>query len=45
MFVEVEGEGESRKLKFHATKKDEMQGHALAGVGESTGSAAGASGP
>ena len=31
--VEVEGEDESKQLKFHATTKEEAQGHALAGVG------------
>jgi ATP-dependent Clp protease ATP-binding subunit ClpC len=32
--VEVEGDDESRKLKFVPTTKDELQGHALAGVGD-----------
>ncbi|MGC8639636.1 MAG: AAA family ATPase, partial [Isosphaeraceae bacterium] len=31
--VEVEGDEESRKLKFVPTTKEEIQGHALAGVG------------
>jgi ATP-dependent Clp protease ATP-binding subunit ClpC len=33
IIVEVEGEDESKRLKFHATTKNEAQGHALAGVG------------
>ena len=31
--VEGEGEGDSKRLKFQATTKQEAQGHALAGVG------------
>ncbi|MGZ3303399.1 MAG: ATP-dependent Clp protease ATP-binding subunit [Isosphaeraceae bacterium] len=31
--VEGEGEGDSKRLKFQATTKQETQGHALAGVG------------
>ena len=40
--VEVEGEDESRRLKFQATTKEELQGAELAGVGGESGLASGA---
>ena len=40
--VEVEGEEESRRLKFRAITKDELQGAELAGVGGESGLASGA---
>jgi ATP-dependent Clp protease ATP-binding subunit ClpC len=40
--VEVEGEEDSRRLKFRATTKDELQGAELAGVGGESGLASGA---
>ena len=42
--VDVEGEGDSRRLKFQATSKEETQGPALAGVGGEAGTSAGPAG-
>ncbi|HMF38672.1 MAG TPA: ATP-dependent Clp protease ATP-binding subunit, partial [Isosphaeraceae bacterium] len=42
--VEVEGEGESRRLKFQAITKQGAQGHALAGVGGGAEAGAGPAG-